>query len=112
MPPRSAPLPGPVLVTKNVMFGDCGGCGGDGCCAPAPEAATNTNTATTDGFSFFIVVSSYKSSYPMTRPEHLNPERPDPFHRRGKRIAAELRAHCGDPQKSGCPTVYSGRALS
>jgi hypothetical protein len=58
MPPRSAPLPGPVLVTKNVMFGDCGGCGGDGCCAPAPEAAPNTNTATTDGFSFFIVVSS------------------------------------------------------
>src|SRR5215831_14305715 len=26
MPPRSAPLPGPALVTKNVMFGACGIC--------------------------------------------------------------------------------------
>src|SRR5262249_13715767 len=47
----------------------------------------------------------------MTRPQHLNPGRPDPFHRRGKRIAAELRAHCGDPQKSRCPMIYSARAV-
>src|SRR6516164_11578471 len=72
MPLRSAPLPGPVLVTKNVMFGDCGGCGGDGCCAPAPDTTPNAKKATTDGFSFFIVVFSQKC---MPRPQHLKPRK-------------------------------------
>jgi hypothetical protein len=63
------------------MFGDCGGCGGDGCCATAPEVAPIANTATTDGFSLFMVVSSQKIALPYDPPTApKNPARPDPFH--------------------------------
>src|SRR5262252_6502187 len=45
-PPRSAPLPGPLLVTKKVISGDCGGC----CCAwlvvePSDTTATDATSA-------------------------------------------------------------------
>src|SRR5258708_40102339 len=42
-PPRSAPLPGPALVTKKVMLGACGGC----CCACAipPKASSVTEAS-------------------------------------------------------------------
>src|SRR4051812_35293774 len=40
-PPRSAPLPSPALVTKNVMLGACGG----GCCA-RPTDTTSVIAAT------------------------------------------------------------------
>src|SRR6186713_2205062 len=48
MPPRSAPLPGPLPVTKNVMFGACGSCGGAAgcCCATAPPAKIRATDAT------------------------------------------------------------------
>src|SRR3954463_16324496 len=39
-PPRSAPLPSPALVTKNVMLGACGG----GCCV-CPADATSIMAA-------------------------------------------------------------------
>src|SRR5271163_2183130 len=41
MPPRSAPLPGPNPVTKNVMLGDCGG----GCCASASKHPLKSKAA-------------------------------------------------------------------
>src|SRR6516162_7395834 len=94
MLPRSAPLPSPTLVTKNVMFGDCGGCGADGCCAPALEIAPRATTATTDGFSFFIVVSSQKSSCPDPPTVPRTPE--DPIHS----------THQGFQRRDSCgPTV-------
>src|SRR5580704_5028608 len=42
MPPSSAPLPGPLLVTKKVVLGAWGGC----CCACAiPPRATSASEA-------------------------------------------------------------------
>src|SRR5215470_8703582 len=40
-PPRSAPLPEPALVTKNVMLGDCGAC-----CACALALSPSVTSAT------------------------------------------------------------------
>src|SRR5205085_7737976 len=46
-PPRSAPLPGPAPVTKNVIVGDCGSCGAACCCASTPVATPSASAATT-----------------------------------------------------------------
>src|SRR5207245_4615533 len=73
-PPRSAPLPGPALVTKNVMFGACGSCGAaccaGCCCASALETTqsdASASAATRVVFGLFMAVlpaeiSSYQSA--------------------------------------------------
>src|SRR4029078_7097880 len=58
MPPRSAPLPGPAPVTKNVMLGACGNWGGGaGCCwARAPDVIPSASAAMIIAFDLLISV--------------------------------------------------------
>src|SRR4051794_16884440 len=67
MPPRSAPLPGPLPVTKNVMFGACGSGGGAaGCWACALDAAsTDANAETTTNLT--PLIGSPPSSFGLDR---------------------------------------------
>src|SRR5262249_29799806 len=60
MPPRSAPLPGPAPVTKNVILGACGNCGGaaGGCCALTPDVTPSASAATINAFDLLISVTS------------------------------------------------------
>ena len=62
-PPRSAPLPGPALVTKNVMFGACGSCGGAAPAAAVLRRQTSRRDASTSAakmniFGLFIAALS------------------------------------------------------
>src|SRR5262249_3293144 len=52
-PPRSAPLPGPVLVMKKVMLGDCGG----GCCASAAPPRPSDISAADASMNNRVVIS-------------------------------------------------------
>src|SRR5262245_66352361 len=60
MPPRSAPLPGPAPVTKNVILGACGNCGGaaGGCCALTPDVTPSASAAIINAFDLLISVAS------------------------------------------------------
>src|ERR1700740_698768 len=58
MPPRSAPLPGPAPVTKNVMSGAWGNCGAAGCCcALDPDVTPSASAAMISTFDLLIPVS-------------------------------------------------------
>src|SRR5438046_9158758 len=57
MPLRSAPLPGPAPVTKNVIFGASGNCGGTGwCCALIPDVTPSASAAIISAFDLLISV--------------------------------------------------------
>src|SRR5262245_24979292 len=63
MPPRSAPLPGPAPVTKNVILGACGNCGGAAgaagcCCALTPDVMPSASAAIINAFDLLISVTS------------------------------------------------------
>src|SRR5262245_42625881 len=60
MPPRSAPLPGPAPVTKNVILGACGNCGGAAgcCCALTPDVTPSASAAIINAFDLLISVAS------------------------------------------------------
>src|SRR5271170_6589191 len=64
MTPRSAPLPGPTPVTKNVMLGDCGG----GCCASAskhpPKSAAADATKPRPIAAFIPSLSYFDQHFP------------------------------------------------
>src|SRR5215510_9079346 len=60
MPPRSAHLPGPAPVTKNVILGACGNCGGAAgcCCALTPDVTPSASAAIINAFDLLISVAS------------------------------------------------------
>src|SRR5262245_46786761 len=61
MPPSSAPLPGPAPVTKNVMLGACGNCGGAAggcCCALTTDVTPSASAAIINAFDLLISVTS------------------------------------------------------
>src|SRR5262245_61751057 len=101
MPPRSAPLPGPLPVTKYVMFGACGSCGGAGgcCCALTPDATPSASAATINAFGLLISVVSLgillqsMNSRLLIPLKHNNKYRIGLFRSRG-------RAFCGHIGKS------------
>src|SRR5258707_12228131 len=89
MPPRSAPLPGPAPVTKNVMFGACGNGGGAGCCAVTLDV---TPSASAVAIKIFILLISVASlwTFGFTNGRMLVPLRATPNPRESEHRAAGL----------------------
>src|SRR6187399_2044965 len=104
MPPRSAPLPGPAPVTKNVMLGACGsGGGGAGCCwARAPDVTPSASAAMIIAFDLLISVLPRGYRCLGCLPGCC------PFRHRNKRASVLFRQRGGMQHAEGAPIDRKG----
>src|SRR4051794_5110939 len=93
MPPRSAPLPGPAPVTKNVILGACGNAAGAGCCcALTADVTPSASAAIISTFDLLIsilpwCIATVAEFRLLAPPYEQAPHRLIPSTSNGRRVA-------------------------